>query len=61
MPKQIQTGALILGLLAAAGCARYDRLDRPFPKLTATTLEGRELTAESFRGHLWIINLWVPG
>ena len=51
----------LLGLLLLAGCERYDRLDRPLPSFTATTLDGREITEATLAGKSWIINLWVPG
>ncbi len=55
----LSLGALALALLA--GCDRYDRLDRPLPKFTATTLDGRTIDSDSLAGKPWIINLWVPG
>lgn len=53
--------ALLTLLAALAGCERYDRLDRPIPKFTATMLDGREVQSEDLKGKPWIINIWVPG
>ena len=59
MPARARIGLLALVLLA--GCERYDRLDRPLPKFTATTLDGRTLDADALKGKPWLVNLWVPG
>ena len=53
--------AVALGALLLAGCAGYDRLNRPFPDIHAATLEGRVLDRESLRGRPWLIQLWLPG
>lgn len=48
-------------LVLLAGCERYDRLDRPLPRFSATTLDGKAIDSDSLRGKPFVINLWVPG
>ena len=57
----MRLSTLAFWLILLAGCARYDRLDRPLPRFTATTLDGRTVDPSSLAGKPWIINLWVPG
>jgi len=48
-------------LLTLLACERYDRLDRPFPEITATALDGTVIKPADLRGKPWVINVWVPG
>ncbi len=52
---------LLSALVALSACERITPLNRPFPKVVATTLDGREIRPESLTGKPWVINLWVPG
>ncbi|HEY3447156.1 MAG TPA: hypothetical protein VGK67_12365 [Myxococcales bacterium] len=61
MPRSVPALLVAFALLLLAGCDRYDKRDRPLPKFSATTLDGKPIDPAFLAGKPWVIHLWVPG
>jgi hypothetical protein len=51
----------LLGLLALAGCDKFDRPNRALPAFEATGLDGSAWNRDRLAGRPFVVNLWVPG
>lgn len=61
-PRGWFRAALLLLLIACAGCEYYDRPNRPVPEdFKAVLLTGKVIDRHALKGRPWVVALWVPG